>query len=436
MITVDEMLALLHADVVPAVGCTEPACVAVAAADAVCTAAGRGAAPEKIVSIRVRTSPNIYKNGMSVGIPGYPKVGLDAAAALGALIAAPEAGLSIFEGVTPDIAAAAEELCASGAVQVAIDPAAAGVYACAEVEADEATGRSVISGGHTDVVERFRNGQCVFSASPLATASEGTVLARLKEMRIAEILQLVEQAPAADLAFLLDGVEMNEQAAQAGARADVGVGIAGVLGADEAARALGEGLAPRIARKVAAATEARLGGGMLPCMSSSGAGTKGLVVTIPVAEAAREAGASAERTAAAVAFAHLVNRYINLHVGKLAAVCTCVAASCTAAAAAMAWLFGADEAGVGLAVRNMVGTVTGMVCDGGKVGCALKVSMASSAAVTSALLAAHGVGLLPSDGVCAETPEQSIRNMARVGNPGMLQADSEILSIMLEKQNR
>lgn len=433
MISVDEMLALLHADVVPAVGCTEPACVAVAAADAVCTARSDGARPAPIASIRVRTSPNIYKNGMSVGIPGYAGVGLDAAAALGALIAAPEAGLAIFGGVTPAIAAAAEDLCARGAVEVAIDEGAKGVYACVEVETGGATGRSVVSGGHTNVVERFRNGERVWEASAEAAEAENTVLDRLKEMRIADILHLVEAAPAASLAFVLDGVEMNERAAQADAAADVGVGIFRVLEEDDAAQVVGCGLAPRIACKVAAATEARLGGGMLPCMSSSGAGTKGLVVTIPVAEAARAVGATPERTAQAVAFAHLVNRYINLHVGKLAAVCTCVAASDTAAAAAMAWLFGANEEGVGLAIRNMVGTVTGMVCDGGKVGCALKVSMASSAAVTSALLAARGVGLRASDGVCAETPEQSIRNMARVGTVGMRAADAEILSIMLDK---
>ncbi len=435
MISVDEMIALLHADVVPAVGCTEPACVAVAAADAVRTARGDDSAAP-LVSIRVRTSPNIFKNGMSVGIPGYPGVGLDCAAALGALVAKPEAGLSIFEGVTPAIAAAAEGLCRRGAVQVAIDEGATGVYACVDVETAQATGRAVVSGGHTNVVERARNGRCVWTAPAEAAASESAVLARLGEMRIADILRLVEEAPASELSFVLDGVAMNDRAAQAGATAEVGVGIARALEGDEAADVLGQGLAPRIACKVAAATEARLGGGMLPCMSSSGAGTKGLVVTIPVAEAARAVGASPSRTAAAVAFAHLVNRYINLQVGKLAAVCTCVAASSTAAAAAMAWLFGADEEGVGLAVRNMVGTVTGMVCDGGKVGCALKVSMASTAAVTSALLAARGVGLLPSDGVCAQTPEQSIRNMARVGTLGMRAADAEILAIMREKQGQ
>lgn len=432
MISVDEMIALLHTDVVPAVGCTEPACVAVAAADAARTARGDDfAAP--LVSIRVRTSPNIYKNGMSVGIPGYSGVGLDCAAALGALVARPEAGLSIFEGVTPALAAAAEDVCARGIVDVSIDESATGFYACVDVETAQAIGRAVVSGGHTNVVERSRNGQRVWAASAEVAASENDVLARLKEMRIADILHLVEATPASDLAFLLDGVAMNDRAAQAGATAEVGVGIARALEGDEAAGVLGQGLAPRIACKVAAATEARLGGAMLPCMSSSGAGTKGLVVTIPVAEAARAVGATPARTAQAVAFAHLVNRYINLHVGKLAAVCTCVAASSTAAAAAMARLFGADEEGVGLAIRNMVGTVTGMVCDGGKVGCALKVSMASTAAVTSALLAARGVGLLPSDGVCAQTPEQSIRNMARVGTLGMRAADAEILSIMLDK---
>lgn len=443
MITRKEMLDLLHADVVPAVGCTEPVCVALAAADAAAAAAAAqngagGAGPSRpaapVGSVRVAVSPNVYKNGMSVSIPGYPGVGLDAAAALGALLADPAPGLELLAGLTPEVSRQAGRLCAEGRVRVGIDAGERGVFVRAEVEAGGRVATTTIRGGHTDVVERTMDGEVTFRAEPGGDASSGgDVLARLRAMRVAEILDLVRQADEQDLEFLLDGVEMNEAAADFGASHDVGVGIARTMGEELGSPLLGDGLLARCMLRVASATEARLGGGMLPCMSSSGAGTKGLVVILPVSELAREVGASRARTAQALAFAHLLNRYVNLHIGKLAAVCTCVMASATAASAAMAWLLGASDVEVGYAIRNMAGTTTGMVCDGGKVGCALKVSTGCAAALNCAILAAHGVALPVSDGICAETPEQCIENMTRVGDPGMLRADEEILGIMLEK---
>lgn len=453
MITKQEMLDLLHADVVPAVGCTEPVCVALAAADAAATAAAAtgaagdpapggpggagGAGPSRpaapVRSVRVTVSPNIYKNGMSVSIPGYPGVGLDAAAALGALLADPARGLELLAGLTPEVSRRARALCEEGRVRVGIDPGERGVFARAEVDLGGTVASATIRGGHTDVVERTVGGEVAFRAEPGDAGSGGDVLERLRGMRVQELLDLVRETDEGDLAFLLDGVEMNEAAADFGRSHDVGVGIARTMGEELGSPLLGDGLLARCMLRVASATEARLGGGMLPCMSSSGAGTKGLVVILPVSELAREVDASRGRTAQALAFAHLLNRYVNLHIGKLAAVCTCVMASATAASAAMAWLLGASDEEVGYAIRNMAGTTTGMICDGGKVGCALKVSTGCAAALNCAILAAHGVALPTSDGICAETPEQCIENMTRVGNPGMLRADEEILGIMLEK---
>jgi L-cysteine desulfidase len=168
-------------------------------------------------------------------------------------------------------------------------------------------------------------------------------------------------------------------------------------------------------------------------MSSSGAGTKGLVVILPVSETAKAVGASKLKTVRALAFAHLVNRYINAYVGKLSPMCSCVMCSSTAASAGITYLLGGNDEQIGHAIRNMTGTVTGMICDGGKVGCAMKVSTGSAAALMSAIHAVNGVALRVSDGICAETPEACIQHMARVGNPGIAGTDAEILKIMLEK---
>lgn len=189
-------------------------------------------------------------------------------------------------------------------------------------------------------------------------------------------------------------------------------------------------LASRITLAVTAAAESRLDGCPLPTMSSSGAGTKGLVVILPISETAKAIGADRLHTCRALALGHLVNRYINAFVGKLSPMCSCVMCSSTAAAAGMAFLLGGTDEQIGWAIRNMSGTVTGMICDGGKGGCAMKVATGSFAALTSALHAVNNVALRTSDGICAETPEQCIKNMASIGINGMAGADQEIIRLM------
>ena len=169
-------------------------------------------------------------------------------------------------------------------------------------------------------------------------------------------------------------------------------------------------------------------------MSSSGAGTKGLVVSIPVNEVAEELHVSLEKKLKALALTHLVNRYINAHIGKLSPVCTCVMASSTSASVGIAYLLDATNDQIGFCIRNMTGTGTGMICDGGKVGCALKVSTGSTAALMCAISAVNNAVLRESDGICASTPEQCIQNMARIGKNGMNKVDEEIISIMKSKE--
>lgn len=223
---------------------------------------------------------------------------------------------------------------------------------------------------------------------------------------------------------------MNETLASYSQIHPSGVGLAAALRQETGTSRLSDDLLNRILLKVTAAAESRLDGCPLPTMSSSGAGTKGLVVILPIAEMARSVGASSERTLRALALGHLINRYINAYVGKLSPMCSCVMASSTAAAAAMTYLLGGTDTQIGFAVRNMTGTVTGMICDGGKVGCALKVATGSAAAVLSALTAIHDAPLRVTDGICAETPEACIRHMARMGKQGMAHTDAEILHIM------
>jgi len=427
MLTEEQMLTMLKGDVVPALGCTEPVCVALAAADASKAVGGT------VQKIEVKVNANIYKNGMSAGIPNFHAVGLHYAAAIGAVLGNPERKLELLQDVTPEAVLAVDELVKAGTVKVSIDETQTGLYVNCEVTTEKGTGNTVIRGAHTNIVLTKVNDKVVFEKQMQSASGDDSVVEELKKMTIAEIRALVDSASEEELAFMLDGVVMNEALSDYSLTHEIGIGAAKTFRENIGTNLIGNDLMSRIMMRVMSAAENRLDGCPYPTMSSAGAGTKGLVVILPISETAKTVGASKEQTVKALAFGHLVNRYINAYVGKLAAVCSCCMASSTAACAAMTWLLGGNDEQIGFAIRNMTGTITGMICDGGKVGCAFKVSASSSAALTNAIMAVNEVALRVSDGICASTPEQCIKNIGQIANPGMIQTDKEILDIMLKK---
>jgi len=419
---------LLKQDVVPALGCTEPVCVALCAAYAARQLTG------EIAAVTVRTNAGIYKNGMSAGIPHCDQVGLVWAAAIGACLRNPEKQLQLLEDLSQDILSDAAALVNSGNVSIAMDPEAVGLYVSCTLQGAGESVTAIIREAHTNLVYLEKNGTVLRDTkSSVQNASTGNEVDILKNLTVAQIRAMVDTASEEELAFLWDGVEMNEALAAYSESTPTGIGIADTLRKSIRSELFANDLLNRILLKVCSAAESRLDGCPLPTMSSSGAGTKGLVVILPVSETAKALGASKGQTLRALAFAHLVNRYINAWIGKLSPMCSCVMASSTAASAAIAYLLGGTDEQIGYAIRNMSGTVTGMICDGGKVGCALKVATGSTAAFLCALTAVQNAALRVTDGICAETPEACIRNMARIGIRGMARTDAEIIAIMSEK---
>ncbi len=428
--TAEQIIHLLRQDVVPALGCTEPVCVAFCAANAAKLLSGPP------VSVKIETGSGIYKNGMSAGIPGCRHVGLAYAGALGAFLRNPEKELTLLEDMTPEILRQAEDLVTEDRVHVSLAENEPSLYVkCSVISGDASEAVCVIRGGHTNVTLLEKNGNPVYRQEQTTAAGQGPdLVAALMEMTIAGMRDLIDTIPESKLLFLLDGVAMNEALASFSENRPCGVGIADTFRSEiDSKTILSGGLTDRIILKVSAAAENRLDGCPMPAMSSSGAGTKGLVVILPVSETADAIGAAQTEKVRAIALAHLVNRYINAAIGKLSPMCTCVTAASTAAAVGITYLLGGTNEQLGYAVRNMTGTVTGMLCDGGKVGCALKVASGSVSALMCALTAIHHAPLRVSDGICALTPEDCIRNMAAIGGRGMKDTDKEILRIMNEK---
>ena len=426
MLSPAEIITFLKQDVTPALGCTEPVCIALAVAHAAAHVNGA------ITKVTVEVCPNLYKNGMSAGIPNYQCVGLEKAALLGAVLRNPQKNLQLVEDITPQVREQVETLLQAKAVDVTINNAEQGLYVKAVVTTVKSTATCIIRNAHTNVVYLEADVNVLIKKDATTLGSDNTFVEKLLAMTFAQIRTGVEAVPVAELSFLQAGVAMNEALA-AYAEKDLGCGLAKATAKNMQTEILGSTLMAKIQHSVMAAAENRLDGCPYPTMSSSGAGTKGLVVSLPISEAAKFLHSSDAQLWRALAFAHLLNRYINAKVGKLAPICSCAAASSTAATAGLTYLLGGNDQQIAYAVRNITGTITGMICDGGKVGCALKVATSSTAALLCALTAMENASLRPSDGICAATAEECIDNVARIANPGMLATDKEVLAIMLEK---
>ena len=435
-----EIIELIKKEVKPALGCTEPIAVALAAAKAAeiltdrCPCCGTAWRESSGFNVAVEVSGNILKNGMGVGIPGTGMVGLHIAAALGAVCGKSEYGLEVLHDLCGSSVERAKELVNSGLVKVMHTETGHKLYVKVTISAGEGHSASaVIEDDHDNIVETCFDGtvlQCSQAQQKKNTANHRGTLDNKQTHK--EIYDFASSVDFKDISFILESRDLNLKLAKEGLSGDYGLKVGKTISSDSYREVFGNDFMSYAMALTAAASDARMAGCTLPAMSNSGSGNQGITVTMPVIAYALKYDVPEEQLARALVLSHLTAIHIKGYLGKLSALCGCVIAS-TGASCGITYLRGGSYQHVCAAVKNMIGNITGMVCDGAKVGCAMKVASGVSSAIQSAVLAMDGTCISEHDGIIEKDIEKTIRNLGQIGSVGMQGADSMILDIMVCK---
>ena len=425
----NRILRLIRAEVVPAVGCTEPVAVALAVARAAELA---DADRSRLEKIDCRLSGNIIKNAMGVGIPGTGMTGLPIAVALGALQGRSERGLEVLADVSEADVRRGRDIIDRDIISISLaDDADDVLYIDVTVTAAGRTGRAVISSGHTHFVYEESNGKTVLDIRGKSGdgVDDGITV---PELDMATVWNFAMTVPAEELGFILETRRLNKLAAERALMAEYGHRVGRTLHSERQRSIMGDSIFSRILSYTAAACDARMGGAPVAVMSNSGSGNQGIAATMPVVIYAEEVYADHEQTVRALILSHLTSIYIKQSLGRLSALCGCVVAT-TGSAAGICYLMGGGYEQVAATVKNMAANLTGMICDGAKPSCAFKLTSGVSTAVISAMVAMEGDVCTSLEGIVDESVDTTINNLTAIGRDGMTQTDSMILDIMTHK---
>ena len=415
---------LIHQEVVPAIGCTEPIAVALCVAKATETL---GTKPEKI---NVLLSANILKNAMGVGIPGTGMIGLPIAIALGALIGKSEYQLEVLKDSTPDVVEEGKRFIEEKRIHISLKENIEEklyIEVCCEAGDDKAT--AVIAGGHTTFIYIERNGEVLFQKQHTASCEKEE---ECLELTLRKVYDFALNTPLDEISFILETARLNKAAAERSFEGNYGPGLGKMLRGTYEHKVMGDSVFSHILSYTSGACDARMAGAMIPVMSNSGSGNQGISATLPVLVFAEENDKSEEELIRALMLSHLTVIYIKQSLGRLSALCGCVVAA-TGSSCGITWLMGGTYDQVAYAVQNMIANLTGMICDGAKPSCALKVTTGVSTAVLSAIMAMENRCVTSVEGIIDEDVDQSIRNLTKIGSKGMNETDKLVLEIMTGK---
>lgn len=419
-----QIIDILKLETIPALGCTEP--VACALACARCREE-LGDIPD---TIKVLVSGNIYKNGMGVGIPGTGMTGLAIASALGAVCGRTEYGLEVLKKVSEGCNLEVSKKMLDAVEISLLEDAPDKLYAEAICTKGDNVVRTVVIHAHTNIVLVEKNGETVFKKDyqPLVASKKSTRV----ELSVARIWKFIHEVDVKEIEFVLEGAEMNKAISEEGLRSAYGLQIGKTLKENIDKGLLVDDFLNNVLIRATAASDARMDGCEKPVMTNSGSGNQGITVYLPVVVAAERFGSSREQLVRGLALSNLIAAHIHYYMGHLSALCGILIAA-TGSASAITYLMGGTYDQVVNTIKTMCSNLTGMMCDGAKQGCALKVYSGVSAAVQAALLSMNGIKT-QNDGIIEDDIEKTIHNIGLIGTAGMEQTDKTILNIMCQKK--
>jgi L-cysteine desulfidase len=413
-------------EVFPALGCTEPISCAYAAA------AAAEQLPGPVERMELIVDPGTFKNGAAVTVPRSDNSkGNMIAAALGAVIAESGARLELLNSVTPMILQQARRLMEEGILEYSCQEGGEGFRIEVRAEGGGASVHCVISEGHTNITHLTRDGRSIIADHPHGGSDPGSYRRLLKKMGLEEVLREATRLDDETRDYIRRGIEMNM------AISGKGIGVKRTAYQIQKMKEEGmvaEDLLYNVKLRVASAVDARMAGLPYPVMTSGGSGNQGVVAILVPYLVGLDRGIDPARVEESIAVAHAINSYIKCYIGELSVLCGCAIAAGIAAAAALVYQqAGIDMGKIGFAVNNVIGDLSGLICDGAKPGCSMKTVSATETTIRSAFMALHGYGLSEDDGVLGLSPEESIRNLSRVSLEGMFRVDPTVVRILQDK---
>lgn len=441
------MIQILKDEVKPATGCTEPVAVAFAVAKARAFMEMKLAEKASVVDqgytanpdsqpiefedsrLTVKVSPNLFKNGLGVGIPNCNLRGLSIAASLGLWACDANAGLKVFEVMAAEQVDKAADYVSQQKLNLEVLDTSEKVRVETALSLGDDRLELVLSGTHDHIESVTFNGREVY-AKAAAVSSAGLDKSQFFNLHVKELVETVAQMPTEGLAFLKDGLEMNKLVAAAGLKESMGMGVGYGLHQCIEDGEMGDDLVTKAMYLTAAASDARMSGLNMTVMSSNGSGNNGLTAILPLAAYFETHEVSEADQLRALAMSHLINCYVKERIGRLSAMCSCAISAATGSGAAIAWLLSKKTDVVLSTIQNMTGNLSGMICDGAKEGCAMKLATGAAAGVQAALLASHGVVMPAMNGIVGHTAEESIEHLGILSRQGMQLTDGVILDMM------
>ena len=425
-----DIIKLVKSEVIPAVGCTEPMAVALCTAYAT---ESLGTTPDKI---NILLSANILKNAMGVGIPGTGMIGLPIAVALGALYGKSSYGLEVLKDVTPDRVETGKQYISGNRISISLkNEITEKLYIEVCCSASGSSSTAIIAHDHTNLVYQDKvdaDGKSRILKDTRSNQSDNDQEDAQEELNLKRVYEFATTAPLADIEFINEARKLNEAASNNALKGNYGHNLGKTLTRPLGRGVMGDSIFSHILAATSCACDARMAGAMIPVMCNSGSGNQGIAATMPVVVFARENHNTEEELTRALMLSHLTAVYIKQSLGRLSALCGCVVAA-TGSSCGITYLMGGSYEQVAYSVKNMIANLAGIVCDGAKPSCSLKVSSGVSTAVLSAIMAIQNDVVTSVEGIIEDDVDKSIHNLTKVGSIGMNETDRLILDIMTHK---